>query len=304
MEKIAAERGQLRFLNAQLACGPVECVADDGMFEGGEVHTNLMRAAGVELDFNERGVADSGEGTPIGARGARIGHYRAVPGLAFHRHARAMDRVAADGQLDAAGFFLELALHECYVDFFHFALAEGFAELGVSGVVFGDENHAGSFLVQAMDDAGTQGIGGLRERLTAAEERVDERAGDCAGAGMDGHAGGFVDGDDVVVFVEDIERNGFGFGADGRALGDFETDFFAAVKMERAFLRGVAIDLDEAGHDQFLDAGAAEFGALGGDEAVETRAGIGGGGEKFAMRSGMGRRHGEIVARGNGESRR
>jgi hypothetical protein len=49
----------------------------------------------------------------------------------------------------------------------------------------------------------------------------------------------------------------------------------------------VAIDLDEAGHDQFLNASAAELGALGGDEAVEPRAGIGGGGKKFAMRNGI-----------------
>jgi hypothetical protein len=37
---------------------------------------------------------------------------------------------------------------------------------------------------------------------------------------------------------------------------------------------------------------------LGSDEAVQTRAGIGGGSEEFAMRSGIGWRHGRIVARG------
>ncbi len=254
----------------------------------------------MSLDFDERGIGDGGKETPIGAGGAGIGHGSAVPGLALNRHARAMNGVAPDGQLDAAGFFLELTLHEGDVDLLHFALAECFAKSRVGAVVFGDENHAGSFLVQAVDDAGTQWISGLRKRLAAPEERVDERAGDYTGAGMHGHAGGFVDGDDVVVFVENLERNRFGFGADGRALDDFESDFFAAVKMERAFLGGVAIDLDEAGHDQFLDASSAELGALGGDEAVETRAGIGGGGEKFAMRSGIGRRHGRIVARGEG----
>jgi len=105
------------------------------MLERGEVHTNLMRAARVELDFDERGIGECGEGTPIGACGARIGHSGAVPGFALHRHARAMDGVATDGQLDAAGFFLELTLHEGDVDFFHFALAKCFAEFGVRGVV-------------------------------------------------------------------------------------------------------------------------------------------------------------------------
>ena len=58
MEKIAAERGQLRFFDTQLAGGTVEGVADDRMLERGEVHTNLMRAAGVELDFDERGIGE------------------------------------------------------------------------------------------------------------------------------------------------------------------------------------------------------------------------------------------------------
>ena len=263
-----------------------------------------MRAAGMELDFDERGIGDGGEGTPIGARGARIGHRRAVPGLAFDSHARAMDGIAADGQLDVAGFFLELPLHESDVGFFYFPLAESFAKLGVGGVVLGDENHAGSFLVQAVNDAGTQRIAGLRKRLAAAEERVDESAGNCSGASVNGHAGGFVDGDDVVVFVEDIERDGFGFCADWRALGDFESDFFATAKMVRTFAGGAAIDLDDAGGDQFLDAGATEFGALGGDETVEARAGIGGGGDEFAMGGGMGRGHGKIVARGRVEGRK
>jgi hypothetical protein len=198
-----------------------------------------------------------------------------------------MDGVAANGQFDATALIFENSLNESNVDFFHSSLAKSFAKFGMSGVVLGHKDHAGSFLVEAMDDAWTQGIARLGKRLTATEERVDERAGDCASASVNGHASGFVDDDDVLVFVKDIERDGFGFGADGRAPGDFESDFFATAKMERAFLCGIAIDLDETGFDQFLDASAAELGALGGDEAVEARAGIGGGSEKFAMRVGI-----------------
>ena len=82
-------------------------------------------------------------------------------------------------------------------------------------VVFGDEDDAGGFLVEAMDDAGAKDVAALRERLAAAEKRVDERAFVVAGAGVDDHAGGFVDGEDVVVFVEGFERDGFGFGRMG-----------------------------------------------------------------------------------------
>ena len=159
------------------------------------------------------------------------------------------------------------------VGFVDGALAEGFAEPGVGGVVFGDEDDAGGFLVEAMNDAGAKGVAGLRERLAAAEEGVDERAGGVAGAGVDGHAGGLVDGDDVVVFVENVERNGFGFGAERRARLRIDGDFFAAVEAVRAF-GGLAVDEDEAAVDEFFHAGAAEIGTVGGDDAVEAVAGF------------------------------
>jgi hypothetical protein len=47
---------------------------------------------------------------------------------------------------------------------------------------------------------------------------------------MHGHAGGLVDGDDVGVFVEDVEGNGFGFGAKRRAGLDLDLDALAATK--------------------------------------------------------------------------
>jgi len=132
--------------------------------------------------------------------------------------------------------------------------------------------------------------------LAAAEERVDECAGDRSGAGVNGHAGGFIDDDDVVVFVENVERDGFGLGDDGRALGRFESDFFCAANVLRAFSCGSAIDEDEAGFDEFLNAGAGEFGAAGGDKAVETRAGVFRRSKEFAVCGWRGRWHGEIVA--------
>src|SRR4029077_1599245 len=111
-----------------------------------------------------------------------------------------------------AAIFSQEALHEGDVNLLDLALAEGFAELGVSGVIFGDEDDAGGVFIEAMNDAGAEGVATLRESLTAAEEGVDQGAARGAGAGVHGHAGGLVDGDDVSVFVEDVERNGFWFG--------------------------------------------------------------------------------------------
>ncbi len=68
------------------------------------------------------------------------------------------------------------------------------------------------------------------EGLAAAEEGVDQGAAGDTGASVHGHAGGLVDGDDVGVFVEDVEGNRFRFGAQRRAGLDLDLDALAATE--------------------------------------------------------------------------
>jgi len=117
-----------------------------------------MRAAGVQLDFDERGAAESCESSPVGACFARISDGRAVPGFAHYSHAGAVDGIAANGQIDASGFFREFTLYQRDVSFLDGALAEGFAKFGVRGIIFGDEDNPGGFLVETVNDAGAEGI--------------------------------------------------------------------------------------------------------------------------------------------------
>jgi len=73
-----------------------------------------------------------------------------------------------------------------------------------------------SAFVETMHDAGAKRVTALRERLPAAKQRVHQRAAGIACAGVYGHSGWLVDGQDVLVFLENIERNGFGFSAQRR----------------------------------------------------------------------------------------
>ena len=74
VEEIAARAaGESSLLTCELRSGAVERVADDGMMERGEVDADLVGAAGVELDFEERGWADAGEDAPVGAGFAGAG---------------------------------------------------------------------------------------------------------------------------------------------------------------------------------------------------------------------------------------
>ena len=57
VKKLSAEGGKFDFANLDLQCCAIEVVSDERMLECGEVYANLMRSAGVELDFDERGGA-------------------------------------------------------------------------------------------------------------------------------------------------------------------------------------------------------------------------------------------------------
>jgi hypothetical protein len=62
------------------------------------------------------------------------------------------------------------------------------------------------------------------------DERVDQRAGRIAGAGMDDQAGGLVDDDQFGVLVQDRERNVFGLRLGGFRLRQFDGDLLAPRK--------------------------------------------------------------------------
>ena len=53
---------------------------------------------------------------------------------------------------------------------------------------------------------------------------ICQRARLNTGSGMDDHAGGFVDDGEVFVFVDDVERNVFGFETGGGFFGQVDVD--------------------------------------------------------------------------------
>jgi hypothetical protein len=144
----------------------------------------------------------------------------------------------------------------------------------VSKIIFGNEENTGRFLVEAMNNAGAQGIVGFGKMQATAEQRVDERSVRVPCPGVNGHTRRFVNADDVVIFIKDVEGNGFGFGLKSRARLRIDLDLITAAKFLR-ILGGLAIEKDQALRDQFLNASAGEFGAVGGDDTIEAKASVG-----------------------------
>ena len=109
--------------------------------------------------------------------------------------------------------------------------------------------------------------------MAAPEQRVDERATVISGPGVDGHAGGLVDSDEVVVFVEDVEGNVFGLRFEGGTRGGGDVYDVTSADFVRVF-GGSAVEENELRFNEFLDASSGELGILLGDETVEADAGL------------------------------
>ena len=103
--------------------------------------------------------------------------------------------------------------------FLNRAVLELRLEVAERGVVLCDDDQAGGFLVEAVDDAGAQLAADTFDVRAVVEHGVDERVLGVAGRGMDDHAGRLVYDDDVVVFIDDDERDGLRLGEGGLRWG-------------------------------------------------------------------------------------
>ncbi len=152
-------------------------------------------------------------------------------------------------------------------------------------VVSGDENQAAGFLVEPVHDAGTGLAADLGKLSEMVQQGVDQRATIAvvvgrARPGVHHHAGRLVDDGEVVVLVNDVERNVFGHGAQRRRHGIAEdSDGLAALELQRRLGR-LAVDQRLLFFQQQLHAGAAGVGELRGEELVEALpGGLGGDGD-------------------------
>ena len=82
------------------------------------------------------------------------------------------------------------------------------------------------------------------------DQRVDQRAGLVAGGRMHHQAPGLVDDDDVVILVDDIERDIFAGGLGGDGLRHVDCDRIAGGDMISGVADGGASDGDLACEDQ------------------------------------------------------
>jgi len=136
VKKIAPQRQQVELSDTQLPCRSIERIANHWVFQRGEVHSNLMRAPGVELDLHQRRAVDLGELFPVCARLAGIGDGFTMPRIcaAWSCACGGLGRAPMASSIRAA-LLSKNALHQRNIRFLDGAQAKRFAEFGVRGIV-------------------------------------------------------------------------------------------------------------------------------------------------------------------------
>ena len=126
----------------------------------------------------------------------------------------------------------------------------------VGGFGFCADHNACRVAVEAVDDTGSQFAAAFGQVVAMEDKAIDERAVEVAAGRMDDEVGLLVYYDDVVVFIDDIERNIFGFDL---FCGQWrENEIYYITLFEAATrLDYLVVDLDSLFLDYPLDHGSA-----------------------------------------------
>jgi hypothetical protein len=171
----------------------VDGVPRDGATCLGGVNADLVGATGVKIEFEEAGSWPGGDNFPIGFGGSAA---------SANGHALAGDGMASDGSFPSAGVSAGASENKGEIGFFCFTIAELATEFAVGGVIFCGDNQAGSFAVESVDDSWTIGAtAGGEFTIAVMEEGGGERAGGAPCAWVDVHASGFIEDENIGVFV-------------------------------------------------------------------------------------------------------
>ena len=207
----AGSRAELAGLGLEVRT--IDVVAHQGVTGMGEMDPDLVSAAGLELAGEEGGdglAVPAIENLPRLPMGDGL-----APALA-HRHLLAGMGVTVDRRIDGAMLAVGRAPSEGQIASPQRAGAAVIGELRaerlMGGIVFRGHHQSGGVFVKPMHNAGTAHAADAGQAGAAVgDQRVDECPGLVAGGGVNHEPLGLVDDDEVVILVDDVERDGFAF---------------------------------------------------------------------------------------------
>ena len=175
----------------------VGLVTDQGEADVGHVHANLVGTAGFELDPH------------VSVRPETLEHTVVADcwlATVCDSHALAHAAVATDGGVDLATGS-DHAHHDAFVDTADRALLQLVHQVGLRLQGLGHDHQTGGVLVQAVDDAGTWHVDDVGHVM---QQGVEQGTAGMAGSRVHHQARRLVDDQDLIVFIDDVQRNVLG----------------------------------------------------------------------------------------------
>src|SRR6266542_671555 len=224
-----------------------------------EMNADLVRAPCVEVAPKQCMRAPTLDDRVPRAREAPAGD---------HRHALALRRVPPDRAFQLARVVLDQAPHDRQVRTAQRPVAQLLRERPMSGVMPRDHDQSAGALVQAVHDPRASLAAHGRPAAPATKQRMHQRPGVVARRRMHDHAGGFVDHHQVVVLVDDLQRDQLASDLSHEGLGQFDVDH-VALGYARCGLGRAVVEKDEVAFGEARRRSAAEVRQLLGHETVE-----------------------------------
>jgi hypothetical protein len=241
----------------------VERIADDGVTNTRQVHSNLVRSTCVDPNAEQSGSVEGFENSPVGASGAAFGcadgHALAVHGMASYGLVDATLAKTGDSQDDREVLLSYLTAGE---------LSDQGA---VRGVILGYDEESRGSLVEPMDDPGSKHSADTGEVGNVGEQCIDEGSRGNACSGVNDETGGLLEHEQVRVLVDHVEGDGLSSRVRRYRGGNGDADGLPATNPHRRAL-DAAIDEQESLVDQSLDPGARELRKCSSHPGVEALA--------------------------------
>ena len=214
----------------------VERIADHGMSNAGEMGANLMRPSCLQRATQQACVVAEGLFAAIVGDGEAS---FALSTVSADCHARALHGVASERCFDRVCEERRHAPHEREVTAFKVVACEHFAKRVFCLLCFCSDHDAAGLFVEPMDDAATRVLRVAREVGGAVGFQAIDQCFACnGGGGVGGQVGGFDEAEQMLVFVEDLQRRFFfclvGVGDRGAFgvcwVGDGDRDLLSVVE--------------------------------------------------------------------------